>query len=375
MILDEEALRTTEELVPGLLADVAAYSLIDLEENPSNGIDAFRKSKAPGLLVPEVHGGKGATALQALNFTVALGAVAPSLTVAATMHNFTLASMRAFEDKFHGMEWVIMDAIAHESLLVSSAGAEGRSGEGQLTPKTTAVRRGDDWVINGSKKPCSLSRSMDLLSASVQLIEDGHPPRLGMVLVPANVDGIEIRPFWNSPVLRGTESDEVLLKDVVVPDQLVMKVEEGDRISFDEVQRIGLTWFTLLVSATYLGMATTLVQRLFESGKGTAQARSEAATELRAALLGLERIAMTLDSPAKPQMLFDALVMRYAVQDSVQRCVRRSTEVLGGMEFINNPAIGYLNAATQAFAFHPPTRNSMWGALDEAFRGNSLEIV
>ncbi|MFE3317502.1 acyl-CoA dehydrogenase family protein [Nocardia sp. NPDC059195] len=375
MILDDDARQTAEKLAPGLLADLGAHPLLELEENPKIGFDALRRAKAPGLLVPGLHGGKGATAVEALHLTVGLGAAAPSLAVAATMHNFTVASMCAFEGKFHGMEWVILDAIAHESLLVSSAGAEGRSGEGQLTPKTTAHRRGDEWILNGSKKPCSLASSMDLLSASVQLIEPDRPPRLGMVLVPAKADGIEVRRFWDSPVLRGAESDEVVLTDVTVPDQMVMKIEEGDRISFNEVQKVGLTWFTLLVSGTYLGMASILAGMMFQHSKGSAHIRAETAGELRAGLLALERVATTLDGPPKPRMLLDALVVRYALQNSVQRCVARTIEVLGGMAFIKDPVVSYLGSATQALAFHPPTRNSMGDAVEGAFRGNELRVI
>ena len=72
--------------------------------------------------------------------------------------------------------------------------------------------------VRGSKKPCSLSRSMDLLTASVAFESEGG---FGVALIPATSPGIERRPFWNSPVLTGAESDEVILNDVVVPERLV----------------------------------------------------------------------------------------------------------------------------------------------------------
>lgn len=375
MLINESDLQRIDDTTPGLLACLSSHSLLAIEEDSSIGIEAFKKAGAPGLLVPEAHGGAGATALDALRFTVCLGSVAPSLAVAATMHNYAVASMRNFEAAFRGLDWAIMDAVAHEDLLVGSGGAEGRSGAGQLAPKTTARRRGDEWIVNGSKKPCSLSRSMDLFSASVLLIEPDRPERFGLIVVPRASEGIEIRSFWQSPVLRATESDEVVLKDVAISDQLVMKVDEGDHVTFRDVQHLGMTWFSLLVGAAYLGMADALTEMLFAREKGTSEQRSRVAGELKASFLALERVAISLETAPQPQILFDAITVRYAVQDAIQRAVTETIEILGGMQFVQDPAVSYLGAATRVIAFHPPTRGSMWAELDRAHRGELLAIV
>ncbi|MBW3609271.1 MAG: acyl-CoA dehydrogenase family protein, partial [Actinobacteria bacterium] len=83
----------------------------------------------------------------------------------------------------------------------------------------TGLRDGDTFVLSGSKKPCSLAHSMDLLTASVAV--DGD---LAVAIVRTEAGGIERRPFWRSWVLRGAESDEVVLDRVAVEEELLYRI-------------------------------------------------------------------------------------------------------------------------------------------------------
>ena len=74
----------------------------------------------------------------------------------------------------------------------------------------TAEQDGKDLLISGSKRPCSLATSMDLLTASVTIPRvDGQGRQMAVALVPKGTAGMTTRPFWNSFVLAGAESDEV----------------------------------------------------------------------------------------------------------------------------------------------------------------------
>lgn len=370
-----ESLTILEEVVPGLGKHLAGTDFSSLESDSTIGLGIYRDSGATGLLVAGRHGGLGASAYQALHCTRALGSMAPSLAVAATMHNFSVAALSAIEEHFDGVEWMVLDAVANDRLFMSSGFAEGRSGQGFLSPTMTARREGAHWVVNGSKKPCSLSRSMDLMSASVSLLSGDGEPEIGVLVIPSTMNGISVRPFWNSTVLRAAESDEVILTDVEVPDELVMKPAEGIGVTLQELEATGLTWFTVLITAAYVGMAGALVDRLLESGKGTALARTTAAGAIEATMLSLESVARAIDDPDdRSDRLGRALIARYAAQDAIVRTVGSVVENLGGIEYITNPAISYLAAATHALALHPPSRNSMVSELEGSFLGRPISI-
>ncbi|WP_158849449.1 acyl-CoA dehydrogenase family protein [Saccharothrix deserti] len=372
----EKYLATLNAKLPGLADDLAEIGQEELETDSTRGLSSFRARGGPGLLVPQRHGGPGATALEAVHCVRALGALAPSLSVATTMHNFSVAALVAVEENFDGFEWMILDAIANDRLLISSAFAEGLSGQGFLTPTMTAQKKGTGWIVNGSKKPCSLSKSMDLMSASVTLMDGDERVGIGVIVIPATVDGITTKPFWDAPVLRGAESEEVILTDVEVPDELVMKPEESATVSLEALEAKGLIWFTLLISAAYVGMASALVERLLQTRKGSAERRVTAASELEAATLALERVATVVDgTDTAPESLPQALIARYAAQSAIRRSVETAVECLGGMQYIKNPMVSYLTSAVHALAFHPPSRMSVVEELEKSFMGQQMSIT
>ena len=225
-----------DEVIPGLSQALSERGMSALEADGSLGLDIYRESGGAGMLVARQHGGLGACAEQAVHCIRALGSLAPSLAIATTMHNFSVAALNSIEDHFEGVEWMVLDAIANDHLLMSSAFAEGVSGQGFLSPTMTAQKKGASWIVNGTKKPCSLSRSMDLMSASVSLLGDDGESEVGVIVIPATLDGISVKPFWNANILRAAESDEVVLTDVEVADELVMKPHEGTGITFEELE-------------------------------------------------------------------------------------------------------------------------------------------
>lgn len=366
---------TLEALLPGLDKALSAFSLSELEERGGPGIGVLREAGGSGLLVPAEHGGVGAGARDAVRCTRAIATRSPSVAVAATMHNFSVASLVTLAAASTGFEWLLLDAVARDKRMMSSAFAEGRTGQGVLTPTMSARRAEGGWLISGSKKPCSLSASMDLITASVALREQDGSSALGIAVIPAEAPGISVRPFWNSIVLAGAESDEVVLEDVLVHDDLIVKPVLDPETNLDDLNTSGLIWFTLLVSAVYLGTASALVSRLLESGRGDAATRVDLVTDLEASAFALDRVAWGVDTGAVGNdALADALTARYSMQRVIRRVVGTAVELLGGMAFISSPDVARLAASVQALPFHPPGRLSTVDGLARYHAGGSLRI-
>jgi alkylation response protein AidB-like acyl-CoA dehydrogenase len=215
---------------------------------------------------------------------------------------------------------------------------------------------------------------MDILSGSALLLEDGKPPRRAIVLVPADTPGIERRPFWNSSVITGAESDEVVLVGVEIPGDLLFFPEKEAEL--DDVEVAGYLWFQLLVSASYVGVATSLVQRVYAQRKGVPTERMLLGAELEGAMSALEGIAWARGAgePAH-ELLPRALLVRYSIQRALERVTMGAAELLGGMSFIAAPDVAYPLAASRALAFHPPSRTSSTEPLDRYLGGERLLAV
>ncbi|MEW2068770.1 acyl-CoA dehydrogenase family protein [Streptomyces sp. NPDC007346] len=366
-----------EKHLPGLTEALADVPLSTLEAPGGPGLDAFRRSGGPGLLIPTTSGGAGATALEAVRVTRALGALSPSLGVASAMHHFSTAGLVALVSsaQAQGPEWLLIEGIARDRLLVASGFAEGRTGSGILDASVTARKVDDGYLVNGTKKPCSLSRSMDLLTASVALRHEDGSTALGVALVPAASPGITREPFWGAPFLAGAESDQVILEDVHVPPELMLLPQVELGAGLDTLQTVGFVWFELLVASVYTGAVARLAEAALRSGRGPAAERATLLTGAESAAALVENVARTVDEgPVGNEELGAALTARYAVQELLVETADRAAELLGGLAFATSPDVGQLLAVSRALAFHPPSRISAAQALLDHHAGEPLRI-
>lgn len=158
---------------PGFDERLASIAFAEREAPPSEVIALFKQQGPVGLLVNRAAGGLGAGILDAVHVQIALGARSPSLAVASTMHQFSVASLLALTQNGSGAEGLLLAAVAQKRLLLSSGFAEGNSGAGILDSNMQALQTPEGVLLSGSKKPCCLGQSMDLLTAS----SPARPPR------------------------------------------------------------------------------------------------------------------------------------------------------------------------------------------------------
>lgn len=360
-----------ERYLPGLDKRLADVALLELEQPKNAGLAMFREAAGPALLVPTEFGGLGASLIDAVHIQRAIGSRSPSLAVATTMHHFSVASIVELAATGGGFEWAMLEALAANNWFLSSGFAEGRAGQHVLSPTMKATRVEGGLVVTGTKKPCSLTWSMDLMSASVAIEDPSGRSRIAIVLIPASSEGIERRTFWRSWVLAGAESDEVILRDVYVPDALVFYPVDGP--SMDPIQARGFIFFEVLIAAAYLGAASGLVERVLTKERAGADDRALLAIELEATCAALEQVAAAMASPGgSDDDLARALCVRYATERAIERTAMAAAALAGGMAFIGSSEIAYLLAASRALAFHPPSRASASEGLVRHLTGGSL---
>lgn len=363
-----------ERYLPGLDKLLADIPLGELEKPGSDTLATFRQLGGPALLVPEKFGGKGASLVDAVRIQRAIGSRSPSLAVATTMHHFSVASLVELTAAGEGFEWAMLTAIAENAWLLSSGFAEGKPTQHILSPTMRGVRVEGGLKVSGDKKPCSLTWSMDLMSASVAVVDpDAGPERMAIILIPATSAGIERKPFWNSWALAGAESDQVTLTDVFVPDALSFYPDTG--AVMDPIQERGFVWFELLIAASYLGAASALAERVILSGRGSADDRMMLAVELESAAAALEHVAAGVtDTDDNDALLARALYARFGVERAIERASMAAAAAAGGMAFVGSSDVAYLLAVGRALAFHPPSRGAASEPLARYLAGDPLTL-
>jgi alkylation response protein AidB-like acyl-CoA dehydrogenase len=366
-----------DKLLPGLRSTLADIPLAELETEDSPAIEIFRAHGGTNLMVPAVYGGLDASALDAARVVRALGAVAPSMTVATMMHHFSLGTLFAVAEtvKDSGLEDILLRRVVEDRMLVASGFAEGRPGRGIFTPAMTAQPVDGGYLINGSKKPCSLARSMDLLTASVGLPMADGSTAMGLLMLPARTPGVSIHPFWSTFALAGAESQEVRLTDVLVTPEHIIQPDPEFAVQMEKLTTVGLIWFQMTVCAAYVGVASALVERVLEGGRGSVAERAGLAVRIESAAALTEGLARrVMDGETDNDTLATALVTRFAVQDAVSAATSQAVELLGGIAYIGSSDVAYLAAAAHAIAFHPPSRSSMAQGLVDYYAGYPIVV-
>lgn len=375
----EEDRIVCDKLLPGLRQQLAELPLAELESESSPAIEIFRSHGGTNLLVPAGYGGLDASPLDAARVLRALAAQAPSMTVATMMHHFSLGTLFAVAElvgEGSDLEEILLRRVVDERLLVASGFAEGRTQQGILSPTMKAAEVPGGYLVSGAKKPCSLSKSMDLLTASVGMTQPDGEVAMGLLMLPADTPGISVHPFWSTFALAGAESNEVRLTDVLVTPEQIIAPDPSLADAMTELTTVGLIWFQMTVCASYTGIASGLVEQVLERGRGSVSDRAALAVRIESAAALTEGLARRImDSDTGNDALAAALVTRFAVQDAISATVNQAVELLGGMAYIGSSDVAYLAAAAHCIAFHPPSRSSTADGLLDFYQGQPMMVA
>ncbi|MBT2370456.1 acyl-CoA dehydrogenase family protein [Pseudomonas fluorescens] len=362
------------QYAPGFDERLAAIVLADREGPHSEVIALFKEYGPVGLLVSHAAGGLGASILEAVHVQIALGARSPSLAVASTMHQFSVASLLALTQNGGGAEGLLLAAVAQKRLLLSSGFAEGNSGAGILDSAMRAAHTPEGVLLSGSKKPCCLGRSMDLLTASyIRQTPEGE--ELMVALIPANAPGISRSAFWQNSALAAAESIEVRLNEVFVPERMLFSA--GYTHQLGDVQTVGFIWFELLICASYVGACAGLVESVTDAARWTAHHRVDLAADLQLAISALEGAALDIERNPQdlPNVLARLLLVRYGIEQRLTQLSDQAHAMLGGMAFItsNQSSTGLM--ACRGLQFHPPAKISMATNLNTYLSDSTFSIT
>ena len=348
-------------MVPSIDKVLSDCSMMELEQNSQRLVGLLKSDKLPGMFVAEEYGGMGMTGMQAVMIQMALASRSPSLALMMTMHNFTILTIRNMTASLPYSS-LLLQASARDNCLVASGFAEGRSGADILDSNVLATMVNGGYELSGSKKPCTMAQHFDFLTAGISYRDDAGTKIPGLAIIPRSAKGISHSEFWSSPVLAAAGSHEVKLDRVFIDNEKVLIPDKDDtqlQLAVFSVQKLGLSWFQLLVSSSYLGVAAALVEKLLAKTGRCQNTVFDVAVLFQSSVNTLERLAQLLDDPGDDDTVFEqSLSIRFSVQQQINRIVDLCVEHLGGLNYIQNEEVQYLLAASRCLAFHPLSKSA-----------------
>jgi alkylation response protein AidB-like acyl-CoA dehydrogenase len=211
-----------------------------------------------GLPVPEEHGGSGADvlttglALEALGYGGRDAGLNLSLGAHLTIGAMPIALHGTEEQK---QRW--LPKLATGEYIGAFAITEPEAGSDTASIKTSAVREGDTFVLNGAKTFCTNGSIADVIT--VIAVTDPAAPageRMTAFLVPAGTPGLSFGEDLHKMGNRSSPTSEVFLDDVELPASAVLG-DEGSAL-----WQIGFECFdwerTCMIASAIGGMERTL---------------------------------------------------------------------------------------------------------------------
>jgi len=182
---------------------------------------AVRKMGPLGLLgleVPEQYGGAEVDAVSAAIAIEELGWGCGSTALAISAHNgLALGPIIKYGTEAQKRQWLPMMAPGKGKLACLGLTEPGAGSDLQNGVRTTAVKEGDSWIIDGSKMWLTNASISDLMVILVRTDLACGSRSLSQIIVPTETPGISIGPPEKKMGLRGSPTHAVTLEEVQVP--------------------------------------------------------------------------------------------------------------------------------------------------------------
>jgi len=320
--LNEEQMlmrRTIAEFVDKEVVPVAQ----ELDEKGEFPMLLFRKLGELGYLAmryPEQCGGVNASMTTYCIFCEELARGSMSLAACAAMQSLMGTNfLYRFGTKEH-KERLLIPALKGEK-IAAFALTEPDAGSDLGAIRTTAHRKGDEWVLNGSKTWVTSGTQAHFFTVLASTDKSKGLEGLDFFLVEKNTPGLSVGRKIGKLGVRASENTELALDDVCIPEKNLLGEEQGK--GFVYLQEI-LNSIRVMTGALALGIGRAAYEEGLKYAKqrvqfgrpiGKFQAiqfkLADMATELEAARLLVYRAAWLLDQ-GKPNTKEAAMAKLYA---------------------------------------------------------------
>ncbi|MCH9751489.1 MAG: isobutyryl-CoA dehydrogenase [Alphaproteobacteria bacterium] len=331
-----------QDMAKRFAADRLAPHTSEWDETKHFPVDVIRETASlgfAGIYVGEDVGGSSLGRLDAALIFEQLSYGDVSTAAFISIHNMASWMIDRFGSDTQRKEW--LPKLTSMDLIASYCLTEPGSGSDAVAMKTTAVRDGDTYVLNGSKQFISGAGTSDVYVLMAKTSDEGSRG-VSAFIIPLGTPGLsfggnEKKMGWNSQPTR-----QVLLDDVRIP--VANRIgEEGHGFKF---AMAGLDGGRLNIAACSLGGAQRALDKALAYAKEREQFGQPIAnfqatqfkladmeTELQAARVMLYEAAAKLDVKAPDATRWCAMAKRF-VTDTGFKVANDALQIHGGYGYL-----------------------------------------
>jgi butyryl-CoA dehydrogenase/short/branched chain acyl-CoA dehydrogenase len=294
-----------------------------------------------GIEVPEEYGGAGGTFFEAILAVEEISAVDPSVGVLVDVQNTlcinALIRWANEDQKKKYLTRLAMDTIGAYALSEASSGSDA------FALQTRAVKRGDDYVLNGQKLWITNAKEAGVFIVFATLDPAAGYKGITAFLVEKGAAGFSLGKKEDKLGIRASSTCELLFRDCLVPaSQVLGEPGKGYKIAIETLNegRIGIGSQMLGLARGAWGHAAKWAKERKQFGKPIVEFQAmqfqlaEMATEIEAARLMVYNAARLKD--AGQDFLKEAAMCKYFTSQVAEKVASLAVEVYGGSGFVKD---------------------------------------
>ena len=295
-----------------------------------------------GVQFPEAYGGAGMSAVDYCICIEELARVDPSISLSVAAHNgLGAAHIAMFATEAQKQRFLVPLATGHR--LAAWGLTEPGSGSDAAAMRTTAVRDGDHWVLNGTKAFITHGQSADTMVVMAVTDRTRGSKGISAFIVTRGTPGLLAGKKEDKLGMRASETCEVILQNCRVPaDQMIGEEGQGfiQTLQVLDAGRIGIAALAVgLAQGAYeCARQYAFERRQFGVAIGTfpsIRARlATHATRLEAARLLTWRAAWLKDQGRR--MTLESSMAKLFASEAAVRASEDAVQIHGGYGFVKD---------------------------------------
>jgi alkylation response protein AidB-like acyl-CoA dehydrogenase len=289
-----------------------------------------------GITVPEEYGGSGLDMLAVAVVVEEIARYDGSLALTVASHNgLGTSQIRYFGTEAQRQRWV--PPLARGEKLAAWGLTEPGSGSDAAGLLSTAVRKGDGWILNGSKMFITQGSVGDTFVVLCRTSPEKAQKGITAFVLEKGMKGFSQRAIHGKLGMRSSDTAELHMEDVEVPDEnRIGAVDHGflDTLSILDRGRITIGALAVGLGRGAVEEARAYAKERKAFGKPIAEfqaiafAIADMATEVDAARLLVWRSATLAD--AKQPFGREASMGKLFSSEAAMRATTKAIQILGG---------------------------------------------
>ena len=295
-----------------------------------------------GMIFPEEYGGAGFGYVDYVLAIEELSAVDGSVGITVAAHN-SLGTNHIFLAGNEMQKRKYVPLLASGEWLAAWALTEPGSGSDAGGARTTAVKKGDRYVLNGNKIFITNGSHADVAVVIAVTDRSKGTHGLSAFIVEKGTKGFRPGKKENKLGLRASDTSELIFEDCEIPDEnLLGKEGEGfiDSMRVLDGGRISIAALSLGIARGALDAAVKYVKERRQFGKAIAEFQgiqwklADMATDLDAARLLTQRAAVMKDAGRK--VTRESSMAKLFASEAAVRICDEAVQLFGGYGFIKD---------------------------------------